>query len=418
MKKLISILMTVILFSGMITAVRAEDDTVNKTYPVMEISTLDRYKQHYVNGESMSIIIHILDEKLYDDYEKIIVYTDCNKDVIACHYYDFGENRHTVTETGYRTELDCERMKNGSISTSFTHTVKSTDNPDVSIKAYGVTADGNEEELATTLNLPANKVYEKDEIPHFVTNLQPPVFGDYKHVSLNTYGNIFVFEHQTPEQIIRMLDSSAEECEIRYIKNNSSDSSYVTSGDVFALEFEGRYCDFLNVYVIGDLNSDGNVTSADARLALRKSAKFIDKEISNEQYADVNHDGELNAADARLILRVASQTDHFSFPSLTLWLNQQYKIGPVLSASDGGYLWRCTVSEESAIEVTETIEPSVDNTGKEPDEIIIGAHAYQTFTIKPLEQGTFKVHFELIRPWETEPIQEFSFTVLVDDIMQ
>lgn len=418
MKKITSGILAILLLAGMITAVHADEHTDNERYPVIKISTVDNYHQHYINGESMSIIFHILDANIFTVYEKIIIYTDCNKDVITCDYYDFDENSHTATETGYKTELACEGMKNGVTSQIFTHTVKSKGNPDVNIKAYGVTADGYEEELVTILNLPANKVYEKDEIPHFVTNLQPPVFGNYKRISLNSLGEIFLFEHQTAEQIIQMLSSSAEGCEIRFIKNNGSVGSYVASGDVFALEFEGKYCDFLNVYVIGDLNSDSNVTAADARLALRKSAKLIDKELYNEQYADVNHDGELNAADARMILRVAAQADHFSFPPLTLWQNQKYKIGPILSASGGDYLWRCTVSEEGAIEVTETIEPSVDNTEKETDETIVGAYAYQTFIIKPLKQGAFKVHFELIRQWETEPIQEFSFTVVVDGILE
>lgn len=59
----------------------------------------------------------------------------------------------------------------------------------------------------------------------------------------------------------------------------------------------------------GDINMDGEVTAADARLALRASA-FID-EITDEliELGDMNQDGKITAADARLILRKASQLD-------------------------------------------------------------------------------------------------------------
>ena len=168
---------------------------------------------------------------------------------------------------------------------------------------------------------------------------------------------------------------------------------------------------------MGDANSDGLITSADARAVLRYAAS-LETDINNANNScDVNHDGSVNAADARMILRVAAQLDYFRFKDVTVWQNQQYKIGPLVSASDGGFLWRCTVSEENAIEITGKIEQSVDNAGKTPEEIIVGAPALQTFILKPLKQGEFYVHFELIRSWESEPIEEFGFTVVVDDIL-
>lgn len=61
----------------------------------------------------------------------------------------------------------------------------------------------------------------------------------------------------------------------------------------------------------GDANCDGKINVADARHALRCSAKLepIDENFS---YAlDVNEDGKINAADARLILRVVAKIDKF-----------------------------------------------------------------------------------------------------------
>ena len=57
--------------------------------------------------------------------------------------------------------------------------------------------------------------------------------------------------------------------------------------------------------VMGDLDGDGEVTAADARLALRAA---VGLEILNEEQkkaADMDGDGEVTAADARLILRTA-----------------------------------------------------------------------------------------------------------------
>ena len=60
-------------------------------------------------------------------------------------------------------------------------------------------------------------------------------------------------------------------------------------------------------YIPGDPDRDGKVTSADARLALRRSVKLEDyPEDSAPYYAcDADHDGNVTSADARLILRAS-----------------------------------------------------------------------------------------------------------------
>lgn len=60
-------------------------------------------------------------------------------------------------------------------------------------------------------------------------------------------------------------------------------------------------------YLQGDVDGDGNVTAADARLALRAASQL---ELLNdvEKYAaDINGDGKITAADARLILNMAAE---------------------------------------------------------------------------------------------------------------
>ena len=58
-----------------------------------------------------------------------------------------------------------------------------------------------------------------------------------------------------------------------------------------------------------DVNCDGEVTAADARLALRFSAKLEKYDYIQFKAADIDGNGQITAADARLILRKAAQLD-------------------------------------------------------------------------------------------------------------
>ena len=58
-------------------------------------------------------------------------------------------------------------------------------------------------------------------------------------------------------------------------------------------------------YILGDVNNDGSITAADARLALRASVDL--ENLSDIQFlaADINKDGSVTAGDARMILRAS-----------------------------------------------------------------------------------------------------------------
>ncbi len=61
----------------------------------------------------------------------------------------------------------------------------------------------------------------------------------------------------------------------------------------------------------GDVDGDGKVTAADARLILRRAAKLIKFTMEQDALADVDDDGKITAADARKVLRVAAQLETF-----------------------------------------------------------------------------------------------------------
>lgn len=67
-------------------------------------------------------------------------------------------------------------------------------------------------------------------------------------------------------------------------------------------------------YMLGDVNLDGKITAADARLALRISAKLENYPAADSDVfknTDVNADGKITAADARIILRVSAGLSDF-----------------------------------------------------------------------------------------------------------
>lgn len=65
------------------------------------------------------------------------------------------------------------------------------------------------------------------------------------------------------------------------------------------------------VYYYGDMNNDGNITAADARIALRIAAKLQTPTEYELFVGDLDSDGRITAAEARKILRVAAYIDSF-----------------------------------------------------------------------------------------------------------
>ena len=62
---------------------------------------------------------------------------------------------------------------------------------------------------------------------------------------------------------------------------------------------------------MGDVNGDGIITAADARLILRRAARIITFTMEQDALADVDKDGKITAADARKVLRVSAKLESF-----------------------------------------------------------------------------------------------------------
>ena len=70
-----------------------------------------------------------------------------------------------------------------------------------------------------------------------------------------------------------------------------------------------------SAYTLGDVDANGKIAAADARLALRAAVQLekFGKDTASDKFkaADVDHNGKITAADARMILRVAVKLDTF-----------------------------------------------------------------------------------------------------------
>ena len=69
--------------------------------------------------------------------------------------------------------------------------------------------------------------------------------------------------------------------------------------------FSSLFVGAASALTMGDVDGNGEIKAADARLALRASVSLENLTEQQKKAADVNYDGEIKAADARLILRAS-----------------------------------------------------------------------------------------------------------------
>ncbi|MBQ8209457.1 MAG: hypothetical protein IJZ35_02605 [Clostridia bacterium] len=110
----------------------------------------------------------------------------------------------------------------------------------------------------------------------------------------------------------------------------------------------------------GDVDMNGEVTAADARLALRHSAQLSLLEGDSLIAADVDENGEVLANDARLILRVSAQLDAFDDPNIVVEESTDAEETTTEEPSSDE-----TTTEEPSTDETTTEEPSTDETTTE-----------------------------------------------------
>ncbi len=362
-------------------------------------------KKFFILGENVIFTIPVV---YFSEAEKTEVVFQYDKEALALSGIVSDEGISFLTEeteNEYYIIWNCDEQVNGNINVTFE--VKAKKNAAFSVGAKIIKEDGEYEVLQIKGHCPASNVYEKSEIPEIVLSdrLELYLDGDTLHLPFTVTEQFF------DGQISSTAGRYGADLTYRFASAGYTDRP-VVNGETITAHQGGIVSDTINICVVGDINCNGDVTAADARLALRCAAKieiFDDVKICA---ADIDRNGVVNAADARKILRVSAKLEEFDKPEITISEGNTFVIDKLKNAGSGLYNWKCTVSDESAFEISDTIAPPEDV------EINPGTPYNQTFTFKALKEGTYTVHFELVSyHYKDEPIEEFGFTVVVDDIL-
>lgn len=182
-----------------------------------------------------------------------------------------------------------EKDENTGISVTYS---KGTFDGDVSVKFE----EKNAESLKLSEKYEKALVYDisfslngKEVQPNGKVTVKLPIPADYDTKSLKVY-------HEKS-------DGSLEEVEFKVVNGYvvfeaSSFSNYILIDTSSVLKAD---------YTLGDVDGNGSISAADARLALRASVGLENYKKSSKEFlaADVDKNGKITAADARLILRVS-----------------------------------------------------------------------------------------------------------------
>lgn len=404
MKKIMSIILSIVILMGVGVTAFAQTAPYPAALPPDVI--VEAHSPYYVNGDVITVMFSIKETSPF--LESVRIYMDCNKDVLKYNgervIYDNENTKYTIDETdsGYVITYTCDIysdlcVKDMGVGVDFE--VASAEDPNVRLSGTMKFADSGEKGSVVIDILPYNKVFEQNEIPKL------SVDGD---LELFITDNVLYLQKVVSLSSLKQkITSTLPEYEVVFEAFGDEERDFAVTGDKFYIEFSDTRSEELEICVMGDVDRNGTVTAADARLTLRYAAKI---EVFSENFpksADIDRDGSATASDARKILRVAAGIDKFENPEITVFEGKEFVIEKLKNAGSGAYNWKCTVSDESAFEITDTIAPP------EGVEIKPGTPFEQTFTFKALKAGVYNVHFELIRSWEDEPIDEFEFTVVV-----
>ena len=116
-------------------------------------------------------------------------------------------------------------------------------------------------------------------------------------------------------------------------------------------------------YTLGDIDGNGKITAADARLALRISAKLETGTETQLLAADTDKNGRITASDARKILRVAANLEIFSENTVQhTTLPSVHTTEPVLETTTKPVVESTTLVHETTTEFIEepTTEPATE----------------------------------------------------------
>lgn len=146
-------------------------------------------------------------------------------------------------------------------------------------------------------------VYAFDLYEKTVLESEIPVIDKSIFELRNDY--IYIDHKTTPDSLIEKIEGT-EVAVCVPVSGKLDDKEYIPNGAYLVTFYKGYVAKRYSICVSEDVNCDAKITAADARLALRCSAKLEELSVISFYAADVNADEKVTAADARLILRKAA----------------------------------------------------------------------------------------------------------------
>lgn len=298
MKKLTAILLLVIILICTSVLVQAEDmDYESRVYSSQQVYYYDAEKgpgRYWMNFEIKTTQLDVFERVEYD----III----NRDIVELHYVTHGnigsyfrDIKETATGFLYTTAL-----RDGAPSDSVTVVLDIMSAGDINfdVTATGYYPDGTYKQLNIDLEKPYDKVVDISEV-EFLDKDKYEYIYQHALTDLGTTAGELVSASGAKTAAVINADGEILDAD-----------KPVSTGAFLATMYEGFVVDSIEFVVKYDVNGDGIVTAADARLALRISSRL---EVSiwdaYKKAADVNNFGGVTAADARLILRKAAGLD-------------------------------------------------------------------------------------------------------------
>lgn len=155
----------------------------------------------------------------------------------------------------------------------------------------------------------------------------------------------------------------------------------------------------------GDINGDGTITAADARLCLRAAAQLEELTEPQIDAADVNNKSGITSADARKILRISAGLDaseNMTFETTADW---GFIIGPLKGSGSGQYYWQCEIDYDGLAVTQESVDSP---------EGVDGASAKTFFVFTPEKPGKYTVTLKLADSKQENVVDEFQVNILIN----
>lgn len=302
MKKITVIFLSIIILCSFSVLVQAED----KDYDVQVHSVSQVYYYDAEKGPECYWMNFRITTTQLDVFERVEYDITINHEIVELQYVNHGNigsyfRDIKETETGflYKTAL-----RDGEPSDTVTVVFDITGVGDLNfdVTATGYYPDGTQKQLNIDLKKPYDKVVDISEVEFL---------GEEKYEYVNQY--VLADYGTTASELV-----SASGAKTAVVINADGEilenDAAVPNGAYLATMYEGFVVDKVQFCVMEDVNCDGKVTAADARLTLRCAAKLENLQGVVKIAADMNLDNKITAADARIIIRKAAKLDVSDIP--------------------------------------------------------------------------------------------------------